>query len=30
MVFVKETGSGWEDINVENLVPFGDDDNKGI
>lgn len=30
MVFVKESGSGFEDINVENLVPFGDDENKGI
>ena len=30
MVFVKETGSGFEEIAVDNLVPFGDDDNKGI
>jgi hypothetical protein len=30
MVFVKETGTGFEEIAVDNLVPFGDDENKGI
>ena len=25
MVFPKETGSGWEELQADTLVPFGDD-----